>query len=183
MAFMDNGLSFSSTWSSAQTVTTTADSTNIVDVTGAGSGNAPAMINGFPAANTAIGDDYGAGDGVAFPYLYITVPSTTGGTQTGTVTITLSAAPDNGSYSPGTYTTLITLPAITGTNLNSATGHYIVIPLPPTQFAWTAEVPPRFYKLTYTVSGTQSTKFLAGLMLNPPESLLLGQYNNNFTVI
>lgn len=183
MAFMDNTLAFSSSWTSAQTVTTTADSTNIVDVTGAGSGNAPAMINGFPATNTAIGYDIGAGDGVVIPYVYITVPATTGGTQTGTVTITLSAAPDNGSYSPGTYTTLWSLPAITGTNLNSALGHYILMQVPPTQFAWTAEAPPRFYKLTYTVSGTQSTKFLAGIMLNPPSSLLLGQYNNNFAVV
>ena len=183
MSFMDNALSFSTSWSSPQTVTTTADSTNVIDITGAGSGNAPTMISGFPAANTAVGDDYGAGDGVAIPYLYITVPSLTAGTQTGTVTITLSAAPDDGSYGQGSYTTLITLPAITGTNLNSALGHYIIIPLPPTQFAWTNEKPPRFYKLTYTVSGTQSTKFLAGLMLNPPSSLLLGQYNENFIAV
>lgn len=183
MSFMDNALAFSTSWSSPQTVTTTADSTNVIDITGAGSGNAPAMINGFPATNTSIGDDYGAGDGVAIPYLYISVPSTTGGTQTGTVTISLSAAPDDGSYGQGTYTTLFSLPAITGTNLNSALGHYLIIQVPPTQFAWTAEKPPRFYKLTYTVSGTQSTKFLAGLMLNPPSSLLLGQYNNNFAVV
>lgn len=183
MSFMDNSLAFSTSWSSAQTVTTTTDSTNVVDVTGAGSGNAPAMISGFPSSNTAIGDDYGAGDGVAIPYLYVTVPSLTGGTQTGTVTISLSAAPDDGSYGQGTYTTLFSLPAITGTNLNSALGHYIIVPVPPTQFAWTGEKPPRFYKLTYTVSGTQSTKFLAGLMLNPPSSLLADQYNNNFTVV
>lgn len=183
MSFMDNSLAFSTSWSTAQTVTTTADSTNVVDITGAGSGNAPAMINGFPNLNTGIGEDYGAGDGVAIPYVYITVPAITGGTQTGTVTISVLAAPDNGSYSPGSYTTLLTIPAITGTNLNSALGHYIIVPLPPTQFAWTAEAPPRFYKLAYTVSGTQSTKFLAGLMLNPPSSLLLGQYNNNFAVV
>lgn len=179
---MDNSLAFSTSWQSAQTVTTTADSTNVVDITGAGSGNAPAMINGFPASNTAIGDDYGAGDGVAIPYLYVTVPTVTGGTQTGSVTISLSAAPDDGSYGQGSYTTLFSLPAITGTNLN-VSGRYIIIPVPPTQFAWSSEKPPRFYKLTYTVSGTQSTKFLAGLMLNPPSSLLLGQYNNNFTVV
>lgn len=182
MSFQDNSLSFSTSWTSPQTVTTTADSTNVVDVTGAGSGNAPAMINGFPATNTAIGDDYGAGDGIAIPYVYITVPSVTGGTQTGSVTISLQAAPDNGSYSPGSYTTLVTLPAITGANLN-ASGRYIIFQVPPTQFAWSAEVPPRFYKLVYTVSGTQSTKFLAGIMLNPPSSLLLGQYNNNFAVV
>ena len=183
MSFMDNSLSFSTSWSSPQTVTTTAFSTNIIDVTGAGVGNAPTMISAFPASNTAVGFDIGAGDGVAIPYLYITVPATTGGTQTGTVTISLSAAPDSGTYTEGTYTVLLTLPAITGTNLNSALGHYIIVPVPPTQFAWSAELPPRFYRLTYTVSGTQSTKFLAGLMLNPPSSLLFGQYANNYAVV
>ena len=180
---MDNTLSFSTSWSSPQTVTTTADSTNVIDITGAGSGNAPAMINGFPATNTAIGEDIGVGDGVAIPYVYISVPTTTGGTQTGTVTISLSAAPDDGSYGQGSYTTLFTLPAITGTNLNSAAGHYVIFQVPPTHFAWPSEALPRFYKLTYTVSGTQSTKFLAGIMLNPPSSVLLGSYNENFIAV
>lgn len=183
MSFMDNSLAFSTSWTSAQTVTTTADSTNVVDLTGAGSGTAPAMINGFPATNTSIGFDIGAGDGVAIPYLYVTVPSLTGGTQTGTVTISLKAAPDDGSYGQGTYTTLYTSAAITGTNLNSALGHYLIVPVPPTLFAFPSEALPRFYKLTYTVSGTQSTKFLAGLMLNPPSSVLLGAYANNFAVV
>lgn len=183
MAIMDNSLAFSTSWTSAQTVTTTADSTNIVDITGAGIDNPPAMIGGYPASNTNIGGDIGAGDGVAIPYVYVTVPSLTGGTQTGTVTITLSAAPDDGSYGDGTYTVLFSLPAITGTNLNSALGHYIIVPVPPTQFAWTNEKPPRFYKLTYTVSGTQSTKFIAGIMINPPSALLGGQYANNFLAV
>lgn len=183
MAFMDNSLSFSTSWSSPQTVTTTADGTNVVDITGAGSGNAPAMINGFPATNTAIGEDYGAGDGVAIPYLYVSVASVTGGTQTGTVQISLSAAPDDGSYGQGTYTVLYQSNTITGTNLNNASGRYLIVPVPPTHFLWPSEKPPRFYKITYTVSGTQSTKFFSGLMLNPPSSILSGQYNNNFLVV
>src|SRR5271165_6429579 len=134
MAFMDNTLSFSSNWSTVQTVTTTADSTNVVDLTGAGVGNAPAMINGFPQLNTSIGYDIGAGDGVAIPYLYISVPAT--GTGSGTVTIDLAAAPDNGSYSPGTYTTLWTGNAIVGTALLA--GSYILVPVPPTLFDWPA---------------------------------------------
>ncbi len=48
--FVDNTLSFNTNWSTTQTITTTADSASVIDITGAGSGNAPAMINGFPAA-------------------------------------------------------------------------------------------------------------------------------------
>lgn len=179
--FADNSLSFSTSWTSAQTVTTTADSTNVIDITGAGSGVAPAMINGFPASNTAIGEDIGAGDGVAIPYLYITVPSTTGGTQTGTVTITLSAAPDDGSYGQGSYTQLYSTAAITASTL--VAGNVLLVPVPPTLFDFPSEALPRFYKLTYTVSGTMSRKFIAGLVLNPPSSLLLGKYNNNFLAV
>lgn len=179
MAFMDNQLAFSTNWSTPQAITTTADSARVVDITGAGSGNAPAMINGFPATNTAIGEDWGLGDGVAIPYLYLTC--TTAGTGAGTVTVTINAAPDNGSYSPGTYTQLYTSKAIVGTSL--AVGDYVLVPLPPTLFFEEAEALPRFYKLTYTVSGSFTASFLAGLMLNPPSGLISGQYSNNFIVV
>lgn len=179
--FTDNSLSFSTSWSSPQTVTTTADSTNVIDITGAGSGNAPAMINGFPASNTAIGEDYGVGDGPAIPYLYVTVPTTTGGTQTGNFIITLSAAPDDGSYGQGSYTTIYTSKAVTASTV--VAGSTLLVPVPPTLFDFPSEALPRFYKLTYTVSGTMSRKFLAGLVLNPPSSLLGIQYNNNFVVV
>lgn len=181
MAFLDNSLAFSTSWSSAQTVTTTADSTNVVDLTGAGSGTAPAMINGFPSSNTAIGFDIGAGDSSNRPVLWVTIPSTTGGTQTGNVTILLKAAPDDGSYGQGTYTTLYTSAAFTASTL--VAGNTLIVPIPPTLYNWPSEALPRFYKLTYTVSGTMSRKFLAGIMLNAPTSLLSGQYNNNFTVV
>lgn len=182
MAFMDNTLSFSSNWSTAQTVTATAASTNVVDLTGAGSGNAPAMINGFPATNTSIGYDIGAGDGEAIPYLYISVP--TAGTGAGTVTIALQVAADNGSYSPGTWETLWTSTAIVGTSL--VAGSIILVPVPPLPYPAdyeTNENMPRFLRLNYTVASTFSAGFLAGLMLNPPTSFLLGQYSNNFAVV
>lgn len=181
MAFMDNSLSFSTSWSSAQTVSATADSTNVVDLTGAGSGNAPAMINGFPATNTAIGYDIGAGDGEAIPYLYVSVPAITTGTQTGSFTIALSAAPDNGSFAQGTYTQLYISKSVTSSALLN--GSTLLVPVPPTLFLWPSEALPRFYKLTYTVTGTMSQKFLAGLMINPPSSLLGPQYNENFIAV
>lgn len=181
MAFMDNTLAFSTNWATPQVVSATADSTNVVDLTGAGVGNAPAMINGFPATNTSIGYDIGAGDGEAIPYLYVAVPTAGGGTQTGSFIITLQAAPDNGSYSPGTYTTIYTSKSITSSTLPG--GNYLIVPVPPTLFDFPSEGLPRFYKLNYAVTGTMSRGFLAGLMINPPSSLLLGQYNNNFAVV
>lgn len=178
--FLDNSLSFNGGWSTpTAAITATADGTTVLDVTGAGVGNAPAMINGFPATNTAIGEDWGAGDGVAIPYLYVAV--TTTGTGAGTVTISVSAAPDNGSYSPGTYTQLYQSAALVGTDL--VAGRVLIAPLPPTLYSF-GEALPRFYKITYTVASTVgAVKFLSGIVLNPQESGLLGKYNNNFAVV
>lgn len=178
--FLDNSLTFQTGgWSTAQAVTTTADGTVVVDVTGAGVGNAPAMINGFPATNTSIGYDIGLGDGVAIPYLLL--QSTVTGTGAGTVTISLSAAPDNGSYSPGTYTAIYTSKAIVGSSL--VAGDYIIVPVPPTLFFEEGEALPRFYKVTYTVASTQTSSWKAGIVLNPTSTLIQGQYNNNFVVV
>ena len=181
--FLDNALSFNTNVASTQTVTATADSTTIIDITGAGSGTAPAMINGFPATNTAIGVDYGVGDGMAIPYVVIIVTAVT--TVTGTLVITLSAMPDNGSYSPGTATVIFTSTGLTGSTVLYA-GSVLYFQLPPTLAAM-AEALPRFYKLTYTVSsGSISIKTNAFITLNPPSfagtkaGLLGGQYNNNF---
>lgn len=179
MSFQDNSLSFNTNWQTPQAVTVTADGTTVVDLTGAGVGNAPAMIGGFPATNTAIGYDIGAGDGEAIPYLYVAV--TTAGTTSNTLTVSLSAAPDNGSYSPGTYTQLYASKAIVGSTL--VKGSYLIVPVPPTLFDWPSEALPRFYKITYTCSGSLTISVLAGLMLNPPSSLLLPQYPNNFAVV
>jgi hypothetical protein len=178
--FLDNSLCFNGSWATpTAAITATVDGTTVIDVTGAGSGNAPAMIGGFPQVNTAMNNDYGAGDGLAFPYIYIGV--TTTGTGAGTVTFSVSAAPDNGSYSPGTYTQLWESNAIVGTNLIA--GRYLVVPLPPTEWTF-GEALPRFYKITYTVSGTVgAVKFDSGLVLNPVESTLSGQYANNFLAV
>lgn len=178
--FLDNSLCFNGSWATpTAAITGTVDGTTVLDITGAGSGNAPAMINGFPATNTAIGEDWGAGDGLAFPYIYVAVNTT--GTGSGTVTISVSAAPDNGSYGQGSYTQLYASNALVGTNLIA--GRYLIVPLPPTEYSF-GEALPRFYKITYTVSGTVgAVKFNSGIVLNPQESLLSGQYANNFLVV
>lgn len=180
--FLDNTLSFNTAVNSSQTVTATAASTTVIDVTGAGVGAAPAMINGFPATNTAIGVDYGVGDGMAIPYVVVVITATT--TVTGTLTIALQAAPDNGSYSPGTYTTLFTSTALTGaTQLYAGSVYYFQVP--PT-LAAQGEALPRFYRLNYTVGSSISLILNAFITLNPPSfagvkaGLLGGQYANNF---
>lgn len=180
--FLDNSLCFGANWSTpTAAITSTVDGATILDITGAGSGNAPAMINGFPATNTSIGEDWGAGDGVSIPYFAIFV--TTTGTGTGTVTFSVSAAPDNGSYGQGTYYTLMQSDAYVGTNLKAGT--VLLYPLPPIPEGLTiVDALPRFYKSTYTVSGTVgAVKILAGIVINPPNLLLTSRYNNNFIVV
>jgi len=180
--FLDNSLSWNSSWTTPQgAITATADGTSIIDVTGAGVGNAPAMINGFPNTNTAIGEDYGAGDGLAIPYAAFFV--TTTGTGSGTCSFTVKAAPDNGSYAEGTYYTLFVSDAYVGTNL--VAGTTLLFPLPPIpEGLGTAKALPRFYKCTYTVSGTVGAlKVAAGLLINPPNLLLTSRYNNNYLAV
>lgn len=180
--FLDNSLSFNGGWNTpSAAITATVDGTTIIDITGAGSGNAPSMINGYPNTNTAIGEDYGAGDGIAIPYAVFIVNTT--GTGAGTVTFSVSAAPDNGSYSPGTYYTLFSSDAYVGTNL--VAGTILLFPLPPIpEGLGTPKALPRFYKSTYTVASTVGAlKVIGGLTLNPPNLLLAGRYNNNFIVV
>ncbi|MGB9154424.1 MAG: Bbp16 family capsid cement protein [Alphaproteobacteria bacterium] len=171
MAFLESGSGCN--FSTAQAVTATAASTNIYDVTGAGSGNAPAMI-GAGGVNTAIGIDIGAGAGLERPEVLITIGTCT--TVTGTLTIALQAAPDNGSYSPGTYYTLSSTAALTGATELFA-GAQIVLPVPPVPpgFAF-----PRFYKLEYTVGSSISVLVSANLSVNVPTQRTVTQYGNNF---
>lgn len=160
-------------FSTAQSVTATAASTNIFDVTGAGSTVAPAMI-GASGLTTALGYDIGAGDGAAMPEVLITFGTCT--TVTGTLTIALQAAPDNGSYSPGTYETLTATAAFTGTTqlFSGAQVIMVVPPIPP------GLALPRFYRLNYTVTGSISVLVTASLLLNAPTIRDATLYGSNF---
>lgn len=175
---LDGALTFNSAVGTPQAVSATADSSGIIDVTGAGSGNLPTMINGFPAANTAVGNDYGAGDGVAIPHVLVSV--TTAGTGSGTIQIDLAWAPDNGSGSPGSYTILAYTPAFTGSTL--VKGTVIDIPVPPAT-SLAGESLPRFYKLTYTVSGSATVSVLANMVLNPEQVYQMSKYAANYIVV
>ena len=161
----------------AQSVTGTAASTNVFDVTGAGAGNAPAMI-GAGGVNTALGYDIGGGEGVATPQVLISISAVT--TVTGTLTVALQAAPDNGSYSPGTYVTIFQSAALTGAT-QLFVGQLYVFPIPPIpKGLFTGDALARFYRLNYTVGSSISLVLSASILINgalPYENQL---YGNNF---
>lgn len=165
--------------SAAQAITATANSTNVFDITGAGSGNAPAMI-GAGGVNTAIGVDIGAAaiSGMAGPAIVITNTGGAVGTGSGTVTFSLQSAPDNGSYSPGTYTTLYTSAAFVGTAITNPFQAVLPVPVIPPGTAL-----PRFYRIVYTVSGTFSATFSASLVMNAPLIRDATLYGNNFVAL
>lgn len=167
MAFLDNALNFST----AQAITTTAASTSVYDVTSAGSGNSPAMT-GTSGLNTAMGFDIGTGDGTR-PEVQVNV--TTAGTGAGTITIQLQAAPDNGSYSPGSYSTIYQSTAFVGTSL--AVNQVITFPVPE---IIPGEALPRFYRLNYVVSGSATASFTANLLINPGSVRVAQLYGKNY---
>ena len=187
--FLDNSIVFSGgvngttgvvTGQSIST-STNVDSTNLVDITGTGVGTLPTRMIGASGLSTAIGADWGAGEGVAVPYVYITV--TTTGTSANTLTITLQAAPDNGSGSAGSYTTIYTSKAFTGTAM--VAGQALLFPVPPrvTLDTTYGEVLPRFYKLNYAASAALTVGLYASMVINPPTTLTQQQYGNNFVAV
>ena len=174
MAFIDSTLELST----AQAITTTAASTLIYDVTGAGSGNVPNMVFGQNGTGGALlgGFDIGGGMGANQPKAVFQV--TTTGTGAGTVSFQVQAAVDNGSGSPGTYVTLASSGAYVGTTLLS--GNTIILPIPPEMIAQSGELKPRFYQLNYVVSGSATVSVNGSIQINPEMGLLGNVYGNNF---
>lgn len=173
MAFLDNVLILSN----AQAITASAASTTIYDVTGAGSGNAPALTWG---TTTSFGADIGLGDSANRPTAYFTVGTAfSSGGGSATLTVAIQAAPDNGSNAPGSYTTIYQSQAIPQANLTA--GANFSVPIPPIQ---PGEALPRFYRFNYTVaSGPFTGGTLTGaILLNPPSQLNV-QYPANFTSV
>lgn len=170
--FTDQSLTFSS-YTTPVAVTATADS-SVVDLTGAGVGNAPAMTNNLAGLGNSIGLDIGAGDGAAMPSVNVVVGATFA-TLT-SLTIAIKAAPQTSSTvnTEGTYTTLFTSNAIPVANL--VAGAVFNFPIPPIVLA-ELEALPRFYKLTYTVAGSNATAgtVSAGIQLSQPN---IGTYGN-----
>lgn len=181
--FLDSSLWFSS-YTTPVAVTATADS-SIIDLTGAGVGNAPAMSGG--QTNTAllpIGFDVGAGDGVAIPSVNVTIGTAFVGAGA-SMSVSIKAAPavSQSNNAEGTYTTLFTSDVIGVANLGA--GKVFNFPIPPIVLA-EGEALPRFYKLTYTVtggSGFSAGKLSAGIQVSQPNIVEGSQYPKNFVAL
>lgn len=159
--------------SNAQAITTTAASTTIYDVTGAGSGNAPVMTFGNGDIGFDIAGAPGNNNGAT---AYFTV--TTNGTGTGTITIAVQAAPDNGSNAPGSYVTLSSSAAYVGTALDA--GDVIALPIPPYNSIKAGMSVPRFYRFYYTQTGDGAVSLTGIITIGPQTGYEITQYGNNF---
>jgi len=169
MAFFDNNLLLSN----AQAITTTAASTTIYDVTGAGSGNAPSITFG----NAKVGFDIaGAPSGASLPTAVFVI--TTTGTGSGTITFQVKAAPASGN-SPGTYVVVGSSDAYVGTTLLA--GNEIVVPITPYNQIAPGMGVPRFYEFNYVVSGSATVSVSAYIGIGAPTGYEITQYGNNFT--
>lgn len=175
--FLDNSLVFSS-YTTPVAVTTTANS-SVIDLTGAGAGNAPAMSGGV---GYPIGLDIGAGDGCAMPSVNIVVGTTFTAGGSATLQISLQAAPavSSTNNAAGTYTTLLSTDLIPVADL--VAGTVINLPIPPILSA-EAEALPRFYRLVYTVATGPMTAgtLSAGILLSQPNIAEIGLYPRNFS--
>lgn len=168
MSIMDNLLVFSS----AQALTTTAASTSIVDLTGAGSGNAPNLVWG---TSTVFGEDIGIGSGTGSPRLRIdlvVVPA--GGTS---INFQFQGAPDNGSNAPGTYVTYAETGAILTADF-SADKRVWDIAVPNREIA---AAMPRFLRVNYTIVGTYSTGTVNAFIYLGGQNADNMQYPHNYT--
>lgn len=149
--YLDQTLIFSS----AQAITADAASTGVVDLTGAGVGNAPAISHG---TSTVFGADMGVGDGMAVPKILVGV-ATTFLTCT-SIDIQFQCAVDDGTNNPGSWVTYLTQPGIllaslvAGNNL----GNFDLPKMPEKVDGVIAQYPlPRFIRLNYVVNGSDAT--------------------------
>lgn len=206
--FLDNSLAFQGAsgvgdWTATMTASTTADSSNVIDVMGnawvtySSQAGTPAMVTRYGARDG--GADYGTThDGVAGPWFYMFV-TTAATASANTFTPLILAAPDsatgtypNETHAPGTYATIWQGPTWTATALGKA-GRFYLAPLPPTFIAVTdttnpnlfTTAVPRFYKLSMSCSAAvTSLKIASGLVVNPSMAMINTVRNNlNYSVV
>jgi hypothetical protein len=175
---LDYGLSFTgavaipgTTLKFADNVTTTGATSNFyIDLALGQTSTAGANpVGGLPPAqsspNTQPFRDLGIGDDPAMKILIQAVGNAWGGT-TGTLTVALQAAPDNGSGAPGSFVTYYSSTAVTYNQINAQAGGLRLMdmdmPRPPATIA-----EPRFLQLLYTVSvtATGTANFLVGTLV------------------
>ena len=133
-------------FSTAQAITASADSTNVIDLGVGQPGNPqiPGFAGGGGARDMGIGDD---------PALKILVLVGTAFATLTSLAVTMQGAPDNGSGSPGAFTIMATGPAVAVANLVSGARIFeIDMPRPAP-----GQPIPRFLKLNYAVTGSNAT--------------------------
>lgn len=128
-------------FSSAQAVTATADSTNVLDL---GLSGLPTSAGGGGARDIGIGDD---------PAMKVLVLVTTAFATLTSLQVLFRGAPDNGSGAEGSYTTMVSGPVVPVASLVvGARLLDIDVPRPAP-----GQAVPRFLKLNYTVAGSNAT--------------------------
>jgi hypothetical protein len=145
----------------AQALTTTADSTNVIDLalgqTNTGGGLPLSAIN---VNNTQPFRDLGIGDDPAMKILVQALTTFTSGTN---IVVNFQGAPDSGTGTQGSYSTYYASPTYTvagGLLVPGARLMDMDVPRPP------AGVPePRFLKLNFAISGTMATANIFGAIV------------------
>lgn len=175
MAFTDLTLQLSN----AQALnSTTATSTVVYDVTGAGVGNAPNQKFGG-SSTYAFGADIAVGRTI-YAWFIVTTAFVLA-SSTPTLTFQVQAAPpvSSSNNNEGTYTTLVSSAAFNAAAL--VLGATLILPVAPKLMAL-GEVLPRFYRINYLIA---TSTFSAGavdafLMLEPPSGFVSTLYPSNF---
>jgi len=139
-------------------LTTTRVSTNVIDL------QSPSIISGQGTTSNQ-GRDLNSGDGIQVPKLYVECLTTfTSGTS---MNVQFQGAPDNGSGSPGSYSTFAETGVIPVANLFA--GARIAewdLPGAPTNYPIA-----RFIQLNYVIVGTMATaNIYAAIVLSRDEA-------------
>jgi Bbp16 len=170
--YLDALLQFSA--AQALTAAGSTASTTVIDLLGAGSGNASGNIIGNA---TVFGEDIGIGDGPGTPKLFVAVAaSLLGGTS---VNVQFQGAIDNGSNVPGTYVTYAESGVILTADLLA--GRQIFRIDVPAVIPDTGPLP-RFLRLNYVVAGTFTAGTVNAYIVRDRQDWSAGKYPNNYAV-
>lgn len=176
--YLDGQLNFST----AQAITATAASTNVIDLAGLGSGTALTNIIGNATAATW-GMDIGLGDTMGQPKILCTVVvGATGGTS---LNVQFQGAADNGSGSPSaTWTTYAESGVIVEASLTTPGAQIWKIDVPEVipDIPGVAMVLPRFLRLNYVAVGPLVALTVNADIIRDRQDWIAGRYASNFVV-
>jgi|SRR5579864_1917089 len=182
---MDQNLVFSgnpgASPATGQAITSTAASTNVIDLTGAGVGSAP--LNRIGNASV-FGEDLGIGDGVNIPRVGVWITSSFVSAGGATMQVQFQGSIDSGSNTAAGYTTYIETDALTVAQLTLTTTapEYGKI-----GFAWPHRAilaaMPRFIRLNYVVgTSTFSAGAVAAAIVLARDDWAAAAYAANYIV-